>query len=308
MRNAIACIGAAHVDRKAHALQDIAIGSSNPVRVDVASGGVARNVAENLARLRCEVALVSRVGRDDAGDRLISELQNLGIGTDGICRSDFEDTATYTALIDLAGELTVGMADMSIYDEVAPELFGANLSPDLLGRPLWFLDANLPAAGLDHLLQRKPSNCLSIVDAVSVAKSKRLVGLMDRIDLLFVNRDEAETLCGFTVTSHEAIREAANRLRGSGAGAVIIAMGDEGVFVAADSVYDFYDPLPAEVCDVTGAGDGMVSGVLYGLAVGRRLSEAVQLGLACAALAIESDRSVCEDLTEGVLLRRAGLL
>jgi len=308
MRSAIACIGAAHIDRKAHALQPIAIGSSNPVRVDVAYGGVARNVAENLARLRCEVALVSRVGRDDAGDRIIEELRTLGVGTDGICRSDFEDTATYTALIDLAGEMTVGMADMSIYDEVAPELFGADLAPDLLSRPLWFLDANLPADGLNHLLQRKPGNCLSIVDAVSVAKAKRLIGLLDRVDLLFINRDEAEAMCGFPVALQSDAREAANRLRSAGAGAVILAMGDEGVFVAADSVYDFYDPLPADVCDVTGAGDGMVSGVIYGLAVGRRLSESVRLGLACAALAIESDQSVCEDLSEGVVLRRAGLL
>lgn len=308
MRSAIACIGAAHVDRKAHALQAVSMGTSNPVRIDVGFGGVARNVAENLARLHCDVSLVSRVGRDDEGDRLIADLDQLGINTSGICRSDLEDTANYTALIDLTGDLTIGMADMSIYDEVAPELFGAELSPDLLARPIWFLDANLPAAGLDHLLQRKPSNCLSAVDAVSVVKSQRLTGLMGRIDLLFVNRDEAEALCGFTTSSKLEARDAANRLRGDGAGIVIVAMGDAGAFVASDSVYDFYDSLPTDVCDVTGAGDGMVSGILYGIAVGRPLDEAVHLGLACASLSIESDRTVNEDLRESLLLRRAGLL
>ena len=308
MRSAIACIGAAHIDRTAHALQDVKLGTSNPVRVDVSFGGVARNVAENLARLHCDVALVSRIGRDDAGDQLLANLEALGVDVSGVCRSDLEQTATYTALIDLSGELSVGMADMSIYDEVAPELFGAQLAPALLSRPIWFLDANLPAAGLDHLLNNKPAGSLSAIDAVSVPKSQRLNGLLDRVDLLFANRDEAVALCGLPATAQIETSELANRLRAEGAGAVIVSMGDAGVFVASDSVYNHFDALPSEVCDVTGAGDGMVSGILYGIAAGRRMDEAVRLGLACASLAIESDRSVNEDLREGVLLRRAGLL
>ncbi|MEO1226649.1 MAG: carbohydrate kinase family protein [Pseudomonadota bacterium] len=308
MRSAIACIGAAHIDRTAHALQDVKLGTSNPVRVDASFGGVARNVAENLARLHCDVALVSRIGRDDAGDQLLADLESLGIDVSGVCRSELEQTATYTALIDLSGELSVGMADMSIYDEVAPELFGAQLAPDLLSRPIWFLDTNLPAAGLDHLLENKPAGCLSAIDAVSVTKSQRLNGLLDRVDLLFANRDEAVALCGLPATAQIETSELANRLRAEGAGAVIVSMGDAGVFVASDSVYNHFDPLPSEVCDVTGAGDGMVSGILYGIAAGRRMDEAVRLGIACASLAIESDRSVNEDLREGVLLRRAGLL
>lgn len=284
------------------------LGTSNPVRVDASFGGVARNVAENLARLHCDVALVSRIGRDDAGDQLLANLESLGIDISGVCRSELEQTATYTALIDLSGELSVGMADMSIYDEVAPELFGAQLAPALLSRPIWFLDANLPAAGLDHLLNNKPAGSLSAIDAVSVPKSQRLNGLLDRVDLLFANRDEAVALCGLPATAQIETSELANRLRAEGAGAVIVSMGDAGVFVASDSVYNHFDALPSEVCDVTGAGDGMVSGILYGIAAGRRMDEAVRLGLACAALAIESDRSVNEDLREGVVLRRAGLL
>ena len=87
MRAAIACIGAACVDRKAQALQSVALASSNPVRVTVGFGGVARNVAANLALLRCDVALVSRVGRDGHGDRLVEDLNSLGVVTGAICRS-----------------------------------------------------------------------------------------------------------------------------------------------------------------------------------------------------------------------------
>src|SRR4051794_28562466 len=118
--SSIACIGAAHVDRRAHALGPVVPGSSNPVRIGTASGGVARNVAENLARLGCAVSLVSRVGSDPEGAALRAGLADLGIDIAGLARSDTASTASYTALLDPSGELVVGLADMAIYDELTP--------------------------------------------------------------------------------------------------------------------------------------------------------------------------------------------
>ena len=68
MERTVACIGAAHIDRKATAAGPIVPGSSNPVTMRVGAGGVARNVAENLARLGLSVTMVSRVGHDREGD------------------------------------------------------------------------------------------------------------------------------------------------------------------------------------------------------------------------------------------------
>ena len=50
----IACIGGANIDRTARCTGDVIWGSSNPVRVEAAPGGVALNVAANLAALECE--------------------------------------------------------------------------------------------------------------------------------------------------------------------------------------------------------------------------------------------------------------
>ena len=46
-------------------------GTSNPGHIRTSFGGVARNVAENLARLDQPVTLLSVVGRDSAGDDLL---------------------------------------------------------------------------------------------------------------------------------------------------------------------------------------------------------------------------------------------
>src|SRR3546814_3215293 len=101
--------------------------------------------------------------------------------------------------------------------------------------------------------------------------------------------------------------EAANRLRGEGAGSIVVNLGPDGCFLASDLAYDFFGALPARVRDVTGAGDALTAGTLFGQASGRPIDEAVALGLANAALTVESTETVNPSLTPDLLLQRAGL-
>jgi sugar/nucleoside kinase (ribokinase family) len=57
---------------------DLQPGTSNPARIRVSYGGVARNVAENLARLGQPVKLISVVGKDRPGDELLEYRRGRG--------------------------------------------------------------------------------------------------------------------------------------------------------------------------------------------------------------------------------------
>jgi pseudouridine kinase len=302
----IACFGAAHVDHRARALGPVRLGTSNPVAMRHGPGGVARNVAESLTRLGCDVALVTRLGNDPAGDRVLAALAVLGTDLSQVSRSATAETAGYTALIEPTGEMAIALADMAIYEELTPAVVGPAASA-LTGRTIWFLDANLPAATLEHLLAHKPAGTIAAVDAVSVAKAERLRGLLARIDLLIVNRDEATFLSGRAIRAPLDVCEAAHRLRVAGVGAVIVNLGGQGAFAADDQLFDFFAPLKTAVVDVTGAGDGMAAGVVYGLSAGRALAEAMVLGQANAALAVESAEAVPPTLSLDQLLARGGL-
>ncbi|MEQ9813515.1 MAG: carbohydrate kinase family protein [Azospirillaceae bacterium] len=306
MTGTIACFGAAHVDYKAQALAGVTMGSSNPVRVAESFGGVARNVAETLARLDVPVSMVSRVGDDPPGDNVVAELNARGIDTEQISRSTTSRTASYTALMEPTGEMAVAMADMGIYDEITPGVLAPAMQ-QLHDRTLWFVDTNLPTAALQRLLAPRHPRPLVAVDTVSVAKSAKLRGLMGGIDILFVNKGEAAFLSGIELRAPLDVSEAANRLRAQGAGAVVISLGSEGGFVASDGVYDFFPALGARVKDVTGAGDALVAGVLYGQLRGSKLDDCMRLGIACAAMTVESTASVSPTLTTAQILRRAGL-
>src|SRR4051812_11467347 len=102
-------------------------GTSNPVRSFTSFGGVARNIAENLARLRAPVRLISRVGRDSGGDSFLINLKFLGLPTATVSRSEILPTATYTALLDPRGEMWVALADMDIHQEMTIEVLESEI-------------------------------------------------------------------------------------------------------------------------------------------------------------------------------------
>ena len=276
-----AAIGAAHLDRIARAHGAVTLGSSNPATVATAPGGVARNVAETLARLGSSVALVSRISDDEAGRIVLAATRDAGVDVSAVEIVADAPTAGYTALLDPAGGLVVAFADMAIYDGFDGERAAAAAS----AASHWFVDANLP----------EPAGTFLAADAVSVAKSGRLRPILPAIDLLFVNRDEARALTGI-----DDPVEAAARLHVIGVGAIVLTLGPGGALVADGNGYEPLAASPAEIRDVTGAGDALIGATLDGL--GRRLPlvAAVRLGLVAAAVTVGYEGAVRPDLRQAI--------
>src|SRR3954466_3660607 len=101
----IVCIGGANLDRKLRPLSKLKMATSNPARQDESFGGVARNIAENLARLSAPVALLTVVGDDSSGRALLEHAENIGIDTRGTLRLSGTCSGTYTAVLDDHGEM-----------------------------------------------------------------------------------------------------------------------------------------------------------------------------------------------------------
>jgi sugar/nucleoside kinase (ribokinase family) len=281
----IACIGGAHIDRRGMLRAPSVIGTSNPGEVCVDFGGVARNVAHNLARLDCAVTLVSRVGDDESGRSVVQHVTGAGIDA-SLFTTSGRATASYTAILESTGELVIGLADMDIYDEMTPELL-APILPRLRGQALWFLECNLPEATIAWLLDAAGEIPVA-VDAISIAKSRKLTGLLGRIPLLFCNTAQAGAM----------------GLQTAGIRAGVISAGARGIAVWWDGQVVEMPALPARPRDVTGAGDALVSGTLYGLSQGLPLVDAARWGLAAAAITVESEFAAVPGLTRQLLEAR----
>jgi pseudouridine kinase len=269
-------------------------GTSNPGNVTTDFGGVARNVAENLARLGRSVTMVSRVGDDENGAAVVAHLHSLGIDT-SLVSVAARATASYTAILEPGGELVLGLADMDLYDEMLPGTPDMALdTARLLGHALWFVDTNLPAETIVWLLDQADGIPMA-VDAVSVVKARKLRGVLPRISILFANLAQAASIADVESVSDAA--QAAHVLRVLGVRAGVVTAGAAGIAVWAGDDVRRMAALPAVPRDVTGAGDALIAGTLYGVTAPRSLFDAAHLGLAAAAITVESGSTAAAHLT-----------
>ncbi len=288
------------IDRKLRAAGPIRSGTSNPVVASLGFGGVARNVAENLARLGGAVSLASCVGDDVSGRALLAHLAGLGVGTDAVQVIKGASTAEYTAFLQPDGTLFAGGADMAILDRIYGGLARSALS-GRVGKAWVFADCNAPTEALCDVINLCAHAGLPLaIDAISVAKARRLPRDLAGVTCLFLNRDEAAALLGPDAHDPE---DMAMALAGRGAGAVVLTLGERGALVC-EAVHITHVPAEsAKVADVTGAGDAMIAGTLFGLAGGLALPDAVKLGAHVAARTVASALSVDDRLSPGVAQR-----
>ena len=60
-------VGSSGLDMVCRSRDELRYGTSNPGKLRISPGGVARNVAENIARLGMQVSLITAVGDDPQG-------------------------------------------------------------------------------------------------------------------------------------------------------------------------------------------------------------------------------------------------
>ncbi|MEQ8658395.1 MAG: carbohydrate kinase family protein [Hyphomicrobiales bacterium] len=289
----LVCIGGAAINRKYHAKAALIAGTSNPATGHITFGGVARNVAETLARLGATVTLVSLVGEDEAGRAILHHLHALGVDVGHIAVAPTSATAEYTAILNEAGDLHIAMAAMDAFEAITPAVL-ESAWPHIAASGWMFADCNLPQDTLHALLNRKMgAETRLAVNTVSVPKAVRLPKNLSAIDVLFTNADEARAILGGTSQAPESLTAG---LRERGAVSVVLTLGAQGHLVHDDTGTHQVRALDAHIVDVTGAGDALMSGTLYGLMMGQSLVDASRLGAVLATFTLESEQDVLPDL------------
>jgi pseudouridine kinase len=280
---AVLCIGGAVIDRILETIEAPLVGTSNPVRSRIAHGGVARNVAETLTRLGCRASLASLIGDDPGGETLRKHAEAAGIDMQYLCIVPGTRTAEYTAAFH-KGELFAAFADMAIFDTWQAASI-ATLTPALHAASWVVADCNLPPAVLAELRSKRTSLPFRLaVNTVSVAKSARLGDDLSHIDVLFLNRHEAQAMTG-SIEPRSAMRKLERR----GAGSVVLTEGASGLHaIDSDGRLLAVSAAAVQIVNVSGAGDALIAGTVLRLAEKAPFEAAIEFGAACAMSALSS--------------------
>ncbi len=286
----IALIGAAHFDRTGWLAASADAGCSNPGRFEEHPGGTALNIAGVLSSLKISSQLFTHLGDDELAYQLITTARQRNIDIFSQ-HSHHNNTGTYTSMVEPDGSLFIALADMAIYDEFDASIYTNNLQgfgkKDFVG-----IDANLPASELQKLALSTPARIVGFT--VSKAKAARLSGTLDQLDTLFTNSIE---VCALTKTSN--VQGAIKSLQSAGIPNTVISDGEKAVWILENASVTklAIEPL-YNVIDVTGAGDALAGGTLFGLHQGQSLTKAVEIGVRAAQKMIQTKGPWCPDLID----------
>ena len=279
----IVVIGAANIDIITKSKAEIIPADSNPADIKLKAGGVARNISAMLALNDVEVDLITAVGKDPFGNLLKENCTGIGINTEAWIVKNNISTGVYLAALEKNGELYAGFnattAPESIRTAELTKHKGLIREADLL-----ILDLNLTEKILALAIELRDGRSI-MVDAVSVAKTPRVEKFLEKIDILKLNRLEAEELTGIELDTKERVRQAGNNIVSRGVKRVFITLGMAGVCAAERKSSIFVPALPIVVKDVTGAGDAFSAGIA--LKFDKKLRTQAESGVKLAAEHLE---------------------
>jgi sugar/nucleoside kinase (ribokinase family) len=259
-------------------------GSDRPATIRTRGGGAGANVAVHLARSGVPVVLAGCVGDDAAGRELATELAGAGVGL-ALRTVPGAATGTVVSLVEPGGErsmLADRGANLALRAADLPPLAGGD-HLHLSGYAL--LDPGPRPAALAALAAARAAGCTVSVDPASGGPLRahgtdRWLADTAGATVLLPNAEEAVLLTG-CAAPEEAARALAGRHR-----VVAVSLGAEGALWAADGELVHRPAHPARVLDTTGAGDAFTAGLLAAWLAGRAPAEALDAGLALAAVVV----------------------
>ena len=186
----VVAIGAANIDINGYSTSALLHEESNPGRVELCAGGVARNIAENLARLGVEVELLTALGGDGLQRLIIESCRAAGVGY-SYCAVDVTmPSSFYMAVLDCTGEMDVAVCDMSLADKLLTPAFLKSKRDLLEQADILVADAGLLRDPLCWLTREMGHKKL-FLDTVSIKRCDNVEGLLPFFHTVKMNGHDA---------------------------------------------------------------------------------------------------------------------
>ena len=293
----VVVIGAASVDTKGRIQRELLPGTSTPGQIRVSVGGVARNIAENLARLGVDTTLLSAVGGDTSGKRILQRTQEGGVNTEHVIIQTHSRSSAYLAVLDAEGNPFVSVDDMEVVKAITPGYIYARRG--LISQAdMVVFDGNLSPGTIDSIMSLARKHDIPVcADPTSAILAPRLKPYLSQLYLITPNAAEAEALCGHGTGKRHQAERAAKALVREGAETVIVTLAELGVCYATNESSGHIGAVKTDVVDFTGGGDALTAAVIFGMLNEFSIDEAVRLGVAAAALTLRCRDTVCPDVS-----------
>lgn len=248
--------------------------------VDSQIAGSAPNVAVGLARMKKKTSIVSVMGEDTTRPLALEHLRREGVDA-SLIEIIKKEKSTYSVVLNYKGEKTILTGHIK-HEYHFPKKFP---------RPTWLY---LGEMGEGYEKIYKQVTAYAKRDGVRIAMNpgsiqveehkKSLYDLLPYLDVLFVNREEAQIL---SEEKNNKLHKLAGALFKLGPKHVIITDGKNGAYEYGGHGLRFCPIFPGDLVEATGAGDAFASGYLGAILSGESCSEGLRWGAVNASSVVE---------------------
>ncbi|MFO6464364.1 PfkB family carbohydrate kinase [Jannaschia sp. KMU-145] len=260
----ILVLGSLHWDVVVRAARLPALDETLPGRdVDYRFGGKGGNQALAAAACGARVAFAGAVGSDDAGARMLAELDGASVDRDRVARvagASGMSVAIETATGDYGAVVVTGANAAAMPGEVPADVTVA------------LIQNEVPAAANLALARALPPGATLILNAAPARDVDP--ALMARVDILVVNRVEAAQLGAAAF----------------GAWATVVTKGADGLALHRGGVVTEMPAQAVEVISTHGAGDAFCGALAAAMAAGVSLAKALAVAQDHAARHVSTPR------------------
>lgn len=272
----------------------------NQGNIEIVPGGVAHNVAENLACLGIPTYFLTTLNQDSISEMISKRLLTNHVSLDYVGKFERDAIGMWLALLDKNGNLLGSVSHL-------PNL---KLLEQQVKNKLYELTHSINNIAMDIDLNADIANLI----AESVRSSKlNLYALPGNLSVISQNYDLFKYMQCFVCNDIEAAKllntsfqpddlASAQQLVKKfktefGVPQAVITLGEHGsVYVDIDGNTGFQPIYPAQMIDCTGAGDAFFSAVTAYLIRGKSLSEATAAGAKLASMIISNQENTCGQL------------
>ena len=277
--------------------------------ITMRTGGDAMNEAKALSSLGNPVRLISKLGRDTAGDTIMAECTMSHIDTSCIRRSGDIPTSVNIVLVDDQGERHFITSPRGTLRNLYPE----DIPDSALEGSKFFCFASIfvspffDNAALTDLFRRVKDQKMTLCADMTKCKNKETLADMKEclslLDYVFPNYEEAALLTGET-----DLDDIADAFLQCGVKHVVIKNGSRGCFIKTNQErWEIPAYSGAKCIDTTGAGDTFTACFLHALGKNFSLPDCGRFANAGASICIENLGACGAGNDINVILKRAGL-
>ena len=291
----VSVIGGANMDIVGYPDHNLRRKDSNPGTVKLSVGGVGRNIAENLARLRTPVKMFSCVGEDFHGEKIISSGMEAGIDMSYVKKVKDYGTGTYLALLDHDHDMEVAISAMEIFKTLDEDYLRENQLIIAKSKAIVF-DTNLYEDVFRYGVNLFRDNLLYL-DTVSHTKALRAKEVIGLFHTIKPNKLEAEALSGMEIHDEEDLFRCADHFHEKGVKNVFITWGEKGVFYSNEKEQSILRSKKVIPKNATGAGDAFQAALVYSELEGMSIREQTAFSMAASLVAMDSYDTINKELS-----------